>query len=442
MRAVLVSLVICAVAVAATQQVLHGPSGIKYVIEGINHDYKVRNGEEYYTAGVVEESVPRFVELLGERRSSMKNAFKARRRAKTRAAGVGDWTETGTVLGQGGFGRVTEARQSGAYTLVAPVANGALRVALKKQFYGYRAGDVNPSGGNFGGDRPFLAVVQTEVNHQRTFHGAGCGVPAVYDEWFVQAVAANVGAGTPAKGAHFMIMEKLTDVPIYANGDVLTPATRFKRWGAQLITAIRCLHTNDYVHRDLKIFNVMVTADMATLKVVDMGLVRQITGHDYAYLNGHGTGAYRDAAPYTTLPLVVDQLEDYNVGILLVELAYGGVNNVANTKVWLGSIIQDFGNGAHAHISGVTAVASWGFLCIHGSHETGVETVPSISANAGISASAYIDANRAIFSGWVNAWRTMKGFPDVGSAQRGIMQDLVTHTKTLTQAGTAIGNLP
>jgi len=214
-----------------------------------------------------------------------------------------------------------------------------------------------------------------EVAVQRAVMAAGCSVPQISDEWFVVDATNGANANGLEQGEHWLVMEKLAGVFVKVVGTAPTVRTRVKTWGRELIAAIQCMHTAGYIHHDLKLGNVMLTLDLAHLKVMDFGFARSAARPIYD-LTGHNTGLYRDENNG-----LLDRVEDYAIGLTIFELGTGVSiadfvqqhrnNNLANR--WDGNL---GGDGIRAWITArlaagqmATAMKNWaGVYNYHGNN--------------------------------------------------------------------------
>lgn len=93
--------------------------------------------------------------------------------------------------------------------------------------------------------------------------------------------------------------------------------SEIKKYFGDITKAVECLHLNDYIHRDLKPDNILVS-DKGTLKLTDFGTIKKMKG-SIKYTNYVSTRWYR--APECILEVEkYDQKSDvFALGCILAE---------------------------------------------------------------------------------------------------------------------------
>jgi len=86
----------------------------------------------------------------------------------------------------------------------------------------------------------------------------------------------------------------------------------------QLLDGISYIHENNYMHRDLKPRNILISQDNV-IKISDFGLLR-LVNDDTELSEGVGTGLYR--APEMSENNYNNKVDMYSIGIIIFELCY------------------------------------------------------------------------------------------------------------------------
>ena len=91
----------------------------------------------------------------------------------------------------------------------------------------------------------------------------------------------------------------------------------------QVIDALDFVHGKGFIHRDLKPSNIMVD-DTRRVRIMDFGLVKQLSDASALTLSGRVVGTYRYMAPEQASGREVDHRSDlWSLGVILYELLVG-----------------------------------------------------------------------------------------------------------------------
>jgi len=186
-----------------------------------------------------------------------------------------------------------------------------------------------------------LAKVQGEFNIQRTLSAACPGVVLAVEAWRTSKemfmVMEKMGGGELAGDSS----AKPPVPPVSAAGDV----NQFLKLAKQMVAALKCVHAQGYVHRDVKTQNWLLSTDHQTVKLADFGesfdsahaaslLTSTLKPWDQE-VTSHATSEYRapsahgPAPAYTELPVSTftfarrKEFDSYGLGLSLLSFYYG-----------------------------------------------------------------------------------------------------------------------
>lgn len=145
----------------------------------------------------------------------------------------------------------------------------------------------------------------------------------------------NIGRLTAIAGFYYDGVEYLLSTEEFLSGGTLTArlqqgllsVSEARSIGAQLVSAVTHIASNDLVHRDIKPDNILFRGDGITPVIVDFGLVRDLVGTSLTQtwlMRGPGTPFF---APPEQLrnekPLINWRSDQFSLGVVIALIVFG-----------------------------------------------------------------------------------------------------------------------